>query len=131
MIRRPPRSTLFPYTTLFRSLNILRIIRPAPDTKPLGSRGQALVEVDFGRKPLAPDIMRDEPQVLKDDRVPLFILVDLGPKESGKIGKHGGRPGLERSIQDGRGFRLMVSALRVRVRPFIEEIGRASCRERV
>src|SRR5256885_9816133 len=24
MIRRPPRSTLFPYTTLFRSLNALR-----------------------------------------------------------------------------------------------------------
>src|SRR5258705_3923447 len=28
MIRRPPRSTLFPYTTLFRSL--LRALRPAP-----------------------------------------------------------------------------------------------------
>src|SRR2546422_7861049 len=25
MIRRPPRSTLFPYTTLFRSLGILRL----------------------------------------------------------------------------------------------------------
>src|SRR5256884_1858724 len=25
MIRRPPRSTLFPYTTLFRSLNLFRI----------------------------------------------------------------------------------------------------------
>src|SRR2546427_10240296 len=25
MIRRPPRSTLFPYTTLFRSLNFARI----------------------------------------------------------------------------------------------------------
>src|SRR5258708_31827372 len=28
MIRRPPRSTLFPYTTLFRSLG--RLSRPAP-----------------------------------------------------------------------------------------------------
>src|SRR2546428_6889513 len=27
MIRRPPRSTLFPYTTLFRSLEV----KPAPD----------------------------------------------------------------------------------------------------
>src|SRR3712207_7939536 len=27
MIRRPPRSTLFPYTTLFRS-NVLRVLRP-------------------------------------------------------------------------------------------------------
>src|SRR2546422_7885954 len=30
MIRRPPRSTLFPYTTLFRS---------RPDAPPLGERG--------------------------------------------------------------------------------------------
>src|SRR5260370_10111374 len=29
MIRRPPRSTLFPYTTLFRSLQVQRA-RPAP-----------------------------------------------------------------------------------------------------
>src|SRR3712207_8011006 len=34
MIRRPPRSTLFPYTTLFRSLAGLRL---------------AHVEVDYGR----------------------------------------------------------------------------------
>src|SRR2546426_6133367 len=27
MIRRPPRSTLFPYTTLFRSLSLLRLRR--------------------------------------------------------------------------------------------------------
>src|SRR2546422_5030510 len=27
MIRRPPRSTLFPYTTLFRSLLVLRVSR--------------------------------------------------------------------------------------------------------
>src|SRR3712207_9116242 len=33
MIRRPPRSTLFPYTTLFRSLawRSFRIARQAPD----------------------------------------------------------------------------------------------------
>src|SRR2546422_3367500 len=32
MIRRPPRSTLFPYTTLFRSVRIVaeRSIRPRP-----------------------------------------------------------------------------------------------------
>src|SRR3712207_8034036 len=28
MIRRPPRSTLFPYTTLFRSLNLLGVSFP-------------------------------------------------------------------------------------------------------
>src|SRR2546429_2429645 len=30
MIRRPPRSTLFPYTTLFRSRAVQRFIREAP-----------------------------------------------------------------------------------------------------
>src|SRR5690349_24604009 len=31
MIRRPPRSTLFPYTTLFRSARIrMRVVLPAP-----------------------------------------------------------------------------------------------------
>src|SRR3712207_8776046 len=30
MIRRPPRSTLFPYTTLFRSLKPLTDTRPKP-----------------------------------------------------------------------------------------------------
>src|SRR3712207_7009371 len=35
MIRRPPRSTLFPYTTLFRSLPFQRIrLIPDPDTPP-------------------------------------------------------------------------------------------------
>src|SRR5690554_7046770 len=29
MIRRPPRSTLFPYTTLFRSASILRCFAPS------------------------------------------------------------------------------------------------------
>src|SRR5260370_20942329 len=31
MIRRPPRSTLFPYTTLFRSPHQCRKVRPVPD----------------------------------------------------------------------------------------------------
>src|SRR5690348_17438795 len=28
MIRRPPRSTLFPYTTLFRSSTVAKLVRP-------------------------------------------------------------------------------------------------------
>src|SRR2546430_5068606 len=36
MIRRPPRSTLFPYTTLFRSLFVLD--NPCP-AKPVATRG--------------------------------------------------------------------------------------------
>src|SRR5258707_11764303 len=37
MIRRPPRSTLFPYTTLFRSLQLARGVGP---------RGEPLLLVD-------------------------------------------------------------------------------------
>src|SRR2546425_13065869 len=43
MIRRPPRSTLFPYTTLFRShfqrhMFVARYAEPAPDRPALGKR---------------------------------------------------------------------------------------------
>src|SRR2546429_7093157 len=41
MIRRPPRSTLFPYTTLFRSLTRIRPRRAGRCTKP-GSPAWAL-----------------------------------------------------------------------------------------
>src|SRR2546428_9153161 len=54
MIRRPPRSTLFPYTTLFRSLNkfnyVFRFQGPPPSevglTLPL-SRGGRMPPGDF------------------------------------------------------------------------------------
>src|SRR2546430_9924415 len=46
MIRRPPRSTLFPYTTLFRSLSGLREV-------------QRLVELLVTLSGPVPDLMRD------------------------------------------------------------------------
>src|SRR2546422_6748102 len=39
MIRRPPRSTLFPYTTLFRSGYSLRAVREALPGTPAHGRG--------------------------------------------------------------------------------------------
>src|SRR5260370_26879563 len=41
MIRRPPRSTLFPYTTLFRSRNAGKIIPPMTDTPHVAPVGRA------------------------------------------------------------------------------------------
>src|SRR5438067_13456028 len=39
MLRRPPRSTLFPYTTLFRSPFLLRLLARLPERKgPAGNR---------------------------------------------------------------------------------------------
>src|SRR3712207_7379718 len=40
MIRRPPRSTLFPYTTLFRSQPAGAGDRRPPDLVPVGHRGE-------------------------------------------------------------------------------------------
>src|SRR5258708_14558480 len=45
MIRRPPRSTLFPYTTLFRSLYGVRRVRGSSGVRPAGVQlGKLLVE---------------------------------------------------------------------------------------
>src|SRR2546426_6778090 len=42
MIRRPPRSTLFPYTTLFRSLHDLHVEDVAHGVGDLGLRGRGV-----------------------------------------------------------------------------------------
>src|SRR3712207_7562903 len=44
MIRRPPRSTLFPYTTLFRSLHLLPGVAPHPKVHLALERPEDLVE---------------------------------------------------------------------------------------
>src|SRR5258708_28510465 len=42
MIRRPPRSTLFPYTTLFRSQDACRDFRPARRQSDAGKRDHSV-----------------------------------------------------------------------------------------
>src|SRR2546430_5772495 len=44
MIRRPPRSTLFPYTTLFRSIETAR-----PDDRPVAALGRLRREFEYRR----------------------------------------------------------------------------------
>src|SRR2546430_14267526 len=41
MIRRPPRSTLFPYTTLFRSLHIAKILGHVVESRREGEAASA------------------------------------------------------------------------------------------
>src|SRR3712207_7756544 len=65
MIRRPPRSTLFPYTTLFRSRAPDRVrgpqarrggVSPAPVPRPPDPAGAARSQPeDHGRHPALPD----------------------------------------------------------------------------
>src|SRR3712207_8577482 len=64
MIRRPPRSTLFPYTTLFRSR------RPAPGVAGEHAGGDRAVRARAGRQRRAPRravppgrALRDEPRL--------------------------------------------------------------------
>src|SRR3712207_8462784 len=59
MIRRPPRSTLFPYTTLFRSSHLLRL--PAADggeVLGLGARAADESPVDVGLRHDVRDVVR-------------------------------------------------------------------------
>src|SRR2546430_4182965 len=71
MIRRPPRSTLFPYTTLFRSLEHLIARGAIPDPTPLT---RPFVQADVVRALAAADTARlsgAERRVVRD------ILADL------------------------------------------------------
>src|SRR3712207_9153854 len=104
MIRRPPRSTLFPYTTLFRSEQVLH---------------RLLGEVVVDPEDL---LLREGRRQLRVERtgadlVPSERLLDDRPHEA--VAVRDGQPGLaeagrDRPEQPGRR----------------REIGRASCRER-
>src|SRR5690349_24205626 len=52
MIRRPPRSTLFPYTTLFRSIvhSVVACHRPSPLADKTESRGSSLIDALLHRQ---------------------------------------------------------------------------------
>src|SRR3712207_8643097 len=52
MIRRPPRSTLFPYTTLFRSGNVEKIEGVPPAASPAASHG-LMIELSAAKATLA------------------------------------------------------------------------------
>src|SRR2546430_14882270 len=57
MIRRPPRSTLFPYTTLFRSVNELGYAVVAPNVRGSSGYGKTFLALDNGV--LREDAVRD------------------------------------------------------------------------
>src|SRR3712207_9194501 len=63
MIRRPPRSTLFPYTTLFRSVQLPAIVSVLEHRA-----GVAVVVADLDRVP--PDV----PPRLRRPRVPRHLV---------------------------------------------------------
>src|SRR3712207_8127247 len=84
MIRRPPRSTLFPYTTLFRSLALL---------------------VDAAR--------RDDPQTFEQlvdtDRVAQSLAPQVIDQALASVGGKGALPAPRRQIEDRKSTRLNSS----------------------
>src|SRR3989475_13291671 len=103
MIRRPPRSTLFPYTTLFRSP-----LYQEPDS------AAALAA-----------LLRVTPIVPPGTRV---IYSDLNAMLSGEIVRHAAGEPLDRFTA--REILAPLGMTQTTFRPQ-REIGRASCRERV
>src|SRR2546428_13219882 len=62
MIRRPPRSTLFPYTTLFRSGQRMQPVESLDDRNRHPSRRPRAVQDVLVRERLAvPDLRRNDP----------------------------------------------------------------------
>src|SRR3712207_7414025 len=93
MIRRPPRSTLFPYTTLFRSGDVLarelvddpRVHRPEHRAAVAGALGQA---VDLAQQPL--DLGRSEEHTSElQSRQYLVCRLLLEKKTNDEVAKSG------------------------------------------
>src|SRR3712207_9472003 len=113
MIRRPPRSTLFPYTTLFRSSHMdvhKHVINrvTVPEAARLLGITQSAVHKRIARDQIAWE-------KTKDGRVYVFL-------DSAEI---------VRDIVNDKSMDESKDALIAGLRDQIGEIGRASCRERV
>src|SRR5438874_13415365 len=84
MLRRPPRSTLFPYTTLFRSVRPARGVRAVRDRRPrapdLRHRPEAMTA------PLTPTV----PPARPDSPLWRAPVAAAGRSEERRVGKGGG-----------------------------------------
>src|SRR5256885_16390509 len=113
MIRRPPRSTLFPYTTLFRSLQ---------DGDSLRSR---IKQVASGRFGVTAEYLSSS------DQVQIKMAQGAKPGEGGQLpgGKVSDYIGKLRHSVPGVG--LISPPPHHDIYSIEDQIGRASCRERV
>src|SRR5438132_5392782 len=90
MLRRPPRSTLFPYTTLFRSAACTRLVVPAP-----AACASCLSRGAQPRSPAAAPGHRGTGSGSADDesRQPVVCGEVLGATGAGLAGPFAGKPG--------------------------------------
>src|SRR2546427_8359358 len=93
MIRRPPRSTLFPYTTLFRSQ-----LRPHPEVPPRAGRGRGVLLAVHRQG-------RSADRAGERDREPRPHLVAARALKLGGLDQPHRRPGLVLRIPSAEGPR--------------------------
>src|SRR2546430_17183044 len=109
MIRRPPRSTLFPYTTLFRSLYFV-----------MDERGRSVHLTDKGVETMSPQ----DPT--------LFVVPDISHAvhEIDHDEALSAKEKVERRRVVESEYAQKSETLHI-IHKLLQEIGRASCRERV
>src|SRR3712207_6955976 len=81
MIRRPPRSTLFPYTTLFRSLGVI----PDAAQQAVGDAGRAPGPARHPVPPLGLPGPAQDPGRPHDDGLQLLDPVVVGDRKSTRL----------------------------------------------
>src|SRR3989449_5662900 len=87
MIRRPPRSTLFPYTTLFRSPDLLEPVSVEIELLDL-ERGAA-PQLAFGQREVAPDRLPEMREVQPSEHAVPVRVVALDRKSTRLNSSHG------------------------------------------
>src|SRR2546422_7493994 len=112
MIRRPPRSTLFPYTTLFRSRRVGGVVRP-PGDKSISHRVLMLAALAKGKSELSGLLTADD--VKSSARVLRQIGADISRIQESGVRISGSRlqtPGSRLNCGDsGTTARLMLGVL--------------------
>src|SRR2546428_7208500 len=109
MIRRPPRSTLFPYTTLFRSLDLSLILADPSPARPDAARRRAVERNDRpGVASLDDQILAELQSCLEDGR-PFAGTYDvgnghltLGARVAGRVAERYGSAGLPARSEERR-----------------------------
>src|SRR3712207_8716133 len=123
MIRRPPRSTLFPYTTLFRSPAVVDDVQrsPADDPQVLDRRLALLDEHGPGREVLDLGGVGDPLQLLGGERVERWpALQELSHVPHGTVRPPSRAPRRAREVWAG-GWSFLSAGRR----PGRRQIGRA------
>src|SRR5258706_10498321 len=94
MIRRPPRSTLFPYTTLFRSLLHERGRTRRPARAPDGQQGKAAL-----RRHLAPRSEEHTSELQSLTNLVCRLLLEKKKKKTRDPRAHDAEPKEEQPVQ--------------------------------